>query len=75
MNGCPWLHAHLANILTFFLKHQHLPPKFTQFMISSLVKSKGDDLTDVHKYRAITTSNTITKIFESHFQKYFINIR
>ena len=62
MYGCPRLHAHLAILFTFVLKHQHVPHKFMQSTISPLVKCKGGDLTDINNYRAITLSNAITKI-------------
>jgi len=71
MYGCPRLHAHLAILFTFLLKHQHLPHKFMQSTISPLVKSKGVHIyifiifTDVNNYRAIAISNAITKIFET----------
>ena len=36
-----------------------------QSIIIPLVKCKGGDLTDVNNYRAITLSNSVTKLFES----------
>jgi len=34
-------------------------------IIIPLVKCKGGDLADVNNYRAITLSNSVTKLFES----------
>jgi Reverse transcriptase (RNA-dependent DNA polymerase) len=49
------------------ISHGHLPCAFMHTSIVPLVKSKSGDLTDINNYRAITLSNSITKILESCF--------
>jgi len=51
-------------VFNLFLAHSYLPDSFMDSVIVPLVKCKGGDLTDVNNYRAITLSNTISKIFE-----------
>jgi hypothetical protein len=65
MTGSSKLLVHLAILFTMFTKHQYVPGKFMQSIIIPLVKCKGGDLTDVNNYRAITLSNSVTKLFES----------
>lgn len=58
------LAVHLCLMFNLFLQHGHLPKPFMESLIIPLVKLKGGDLTDVNNYRAITISNSITKILE-----------
>ena len=43
----------------------YLPETFMDSIFVPLVKCKSGDLSDVNNYRAISLSNTISKIFES----------
>jgi hypothetical protein len=65
MIGGSKLLVHPAILFTMFIKHRYVPGKFMQSKIIPLVKCKGGDLTDVNNYRAITLSNSVTKLFES----------
>jgi Reverse transcriptase (RNA-dependent DNA polymerase) len=65
--GNNMLVMHLSFLFNLFLMHCHVPPLLVQSLIVPLVKAKGGDLTDVNNYRAISLSNSLTKILESVF--------
>ena len=52
-------------MFALFLKHGYLPKSFIRSIIVPLVQNKNGCLSDMNNYRAITLSNTLTKIFES----------
>ena len=54
-------------MLNLFLVHSYMPDRFMDATIVPLVKCKGKDLADISNYRAITLSNSITKVFEFVF--------
>ena len=61
------LAEHICNIFNLCLKHGYMPSACMQATIVPLVKCKSGNLTDVNNYRAITLSNSVTKIFEYLF--------
>jgi len=54
-------------MLNLFLVHSYMPDRFMYATIVPLVKCKGKDLADISNYRAITLSNSITKVLEFVF--------
>jgi len=62
--ACPELFLHLSLFCSLCVTHGFLPNKFSEVIITPLVKNKGGDLTDANNYRAIALSNADTKILE-----------
>jgi len=63
--GCRRLHVYMCILFNLFLMHGYVPDDFCQSTIIPLVKCKSGDLSDVNNYRAIASSNSITKILET----------
>src|ERR1700730_12668901 len=63
------LAEHICNIFNLWLKHGNMPFACMQTTLVPLVKCKSGNLTesDVNNYRAITLSNSVTKILEYLF--------
>lgn len=61
------LAEHICNLFNMCLKHSYLPDAFMQATIVPLIKCKSGNLTDINNYRAITLSNSISKILEQIF--------
>jgi len=64
LHGGLRLAAHLGIVFNLFLVHSFVTDIFMRCTIVPLVKCKAADLTDINNYRAVTLSNSVTKIFE-----------
>src|SRR5688500_9001577 len=51
-------------LFNLFLKYGYVPSVFTDAVLIPLLKDKNKNLSDVNNYRAITLSNSISKIFD-----------
>jgi len=60
--ACPELFVHLSLFFSSCVNDGFLPNKFSEVIITPLVKNKGDDLTYANNYCAIALSNVDTKI-------------
>jgi len=51
--ACPELFVHLSLFFSSCVTHGFLPNKFSEAIVTPLIKNKGDGLTDANNYRAI----------------------
>jgi len=59
--------THICIMLNLFFVHSYIPDRFMDTTIVPLVKCRGKDLANISNYRAITLSNSITKVLEFVF--------
>ena len=64
------LQLYLSLLFNMFLMYGYIPDAFHQSAIIPLVKCKSGDLSDVSNYRAITLSNSVSKLLETVLFKY-----
>jgi len=55
-------------------KFSYIPDEFCRSVIIPLVKNKNGNLADVNNYRAITISNSITKLLEEVLTKFLDSV-
>ena len=60
----PSVVSHLKNLFNLILFHSYVPRDFGCGVIVPLLKDRIGDVNNVDNYRAITVSNTISKVFE-----------
>ena len=68
--GCHRLYVNISLLFNLCVRYGYLPNDFMTTFISPLAKCASGDLTDVHNYRAISLSNTISKVLETVLLKY-----
>ena len=72
--GCHRLYIYCTILFNIFVKFSYVPDEFCRSVIIPLVKNKNGNLTDVNNYRAITISNSITKLMEEVLMKFLDSV-